>query len=68
MGKKLTKEQFIEKARKIHGDKYDYSLVEYKTNKGKIKIICPDHGIFEQRVNNHLQKTGCPFCRSVILK
>lgn len=40
MSKKLTTEEFIERAKDIHGDKYDYSLVEYKTNRDKVKIIC----------------------------
>jgi len=37
-------EQFVQKARKVHGDKYDYSLVDYKHNHGKIMITCPIHG------------------------
>lgn len=57
-----TKE-FIEKAKKIHGDKYDYSLVDYKHSQKKIKIICPEHGIFEQTPNNHLKGEGCPHCK-----
>ena len=39
-------EQFIEGARKVHGNKYDYSRVQYKNNKEKIEIICPIHGSF----------------------
>lgn len=42
--KTLTTLKFIEKARGIHGDKYDYSLVNYKNNKTKVDIICPAHG------------------------
>lgn len=54
---------FIEKARKIHGEKYDYSKVEYITAKNdKICIICPDHGEFWQLPNDHLSGKGCPFC------
>ena len=45
-----------------HGDKYDYSLVEYHDAKTKIKIICPEHGIFEQRLDHHLNGSGCPKC------
>lgn len=52
----------IEKARKIHGEKYDYSLVDYKNNYTKIKIICPIHGVFEQTSNSHLSGHGCPKC------
>ena len=61
MGKKLTREKFIEKAKKVHGDKFDYSLVEYKTDKIKVKIICLIHGIFEQSPNVHYNH-GCPDC------
>ena len=37
---------FIEKARKIHGDKYDYSKVEYTKSREKIIVICKEHGLF----------------------
>lgn len=60
--KKKTTEEFIEQAKQIHGDKYDYSLVEYVNSKTKVKIICPLHGIFEQRPNGHLDKKGCLEC------
>ena len=53
---------FIEKAIKIHNKKYDYSLVEYVNAKTKIKIICPEHGVFEQTPDNHLQGKGCKSC------
>lgn len=62
MPKKLTTEEFIEKAKQVHGDKFDYSLTEYKSNKKKVKIICPIHGVFEQRPLNHLQGCGCIKC------
>ena len=54
--------KFIEKARKVHGDKYDYSLVDYKNNSIKVKIICSKHGVFEQTPGSHLQNHGCPKC------
>lgn len=57
-----TKEEFIAESNKIHNNKYDYSLVEYKNNKAKVKIICPEHGVFEQRVDMHLQGHGCDKC------
>lgn len=61
--KRSTTEQFIAKARMVHGERYDYSLVEYVTNRKKVKIICPDHGLFLQAPNDHLdQGTGCPDC------
>ena len=64
MRKPKTTENFIEKAKQIHGNKYDYSLVEYKNNKTKVKIICPIHGIFEQTPNCHLRLQGCPKCKT----
>ena len=61
--KKLSTEQFIEKARRIHGDKYDYSKVEYVNNHTKVCIICPEHGEFWQTPNSHIsQRQGCPRC------
>jgi hypothetical protein len=54
---------FIEKAKTVHGDKYDYSLVNYKNNKTNVTIICPIHGIFEQLPTSHLtMKSGCSKC------
>ena len=53
---------FIEASKKIHNDKYDYSLVEYKNGTTKISIVCPKHGIFYQQPQKHLQGRGCPFC------
>ena len=61
--KQGTKESFIQKAKEIHGDKYDYSLVDYKNNQSKIKIICPKHGLFYKSPNEHISgKAGCPVC------
>ncbi len=59
---KKTKEKFISEANKIHGDKYDYSLVEYVNNKTKIKIICPKHGVFEQKPKQHIIGQNCLKC------
>ena len=53
---------FIEKAKAVHGDKYDYSKVEYVKAKEKVCIICQEHGEFWQTPNNHLRGEGCPFC------
>ena len=47
MAKRLTTKEFITNAEAIHGTKYDYSLVEYKQTRTKIKITCNTHGIFE---------------------
>jgi len=58
----LTTEQFIEKARKIHGNKYDYSKVNYVNTGTKVCIICPEHGEFWQTPHHHLGGSGCPEC------
>jgi len=58
----LTKAEFIEKAKIIHNNKYNYSLVEFEHSSDYIKIICPTHGIFEQRLEGHLRKDGCNKC------
>ena len=58
-----TLEEFVQKAKEVHGDKYDYSKVEYKNNITKVCIICPEHGEFWIRPANHIhQKQGCPKC------
>lgn len=62
MSKKLTAEEFIEKAKLIHANEYNYSFVEYNGAQKKIKIICLIHGEFKQTPNNHLNKHGCPKC------
>lgn len=64
-----AQERFETRATKIHEEKYDYSLVEYKNDKTKVKIICPEHGIFEQTPANHVgnkskDPSGCPKCGS----
>lgn len=57
------KDIFIEKAKKIHGEKYDYSKVVYKNYITPVNIICPIHGDFFITANSHLhQKTKCPEC------
>ena len=60
--RRMTTEEFVEKARMKHGDKYDYSLVNYVLSDTKVNIICPTHGIFEQQPRNHLHGQGCPKC------
>ena len=58
-----TNEQFIKESKVIHGDRYDYSLVEYTGNKNKVKIICSDHGEFKMSPIAHInQKQGCKYC------
>lgn len=60
---KLTKSIFIDRASKIHGNKYDYNKVIYKHTKIKVEIICNKHGSFWQTPGSHLYlKQGCPKC------
>lgn len=61
--KKFTTLKFIEIAKSIHKNKYDYSLVQYIDSYSKVKIICPIHGEFEQEANSHLQGKGCFLCK-----
>ena len=66
--KKMNNDIFIEKAYKIHGNLYNYSLVEYKNNITNIKIICNIHGEFNQIPSNHLRGNGCLNCSRNNLK
>ena len=68
MGRRKTLVEFIKESKEIHNNKYDYSLVEYKNNKTKVKIICKKHGIFEQTPNNHICGSGCPKCNNELKK
>lgn len=56
-------EEFIKQSKKIHGNKYDYSNVEYIKAKVKVPIICPKHGEFWQTPDSHLRGNGCPKCK-----
>lgn len=53
---------FEERARKIHGDKFDYTQVRFTRQKEKVDILCYKHGLFQQRVNEHLSGKGCASC------
>ena len=70
----LDTERFIAKAKLVHPDSgYDYSAASYLGGMDKVKIVCPRHGAFQQRANNHLAGIGCPRCgrdkaRIVLLK
>ncbi len=59
---RLTTEEFISRARRVHGNRYDYALVEYSGTHIPVKIICREHGEFEQKPNNHLSGHGCKTC------
>ena len=62
--KRLTTEVFIERAREVHSDTYDYSKVEYVNNNKKVRIICSEHGEFRQGPADHWAGKGCPSCAS----
>jgi hypothetical protein len=62
----LTTEEFIKKSTDIHGNKYDYSKVEYKYTNKKVMILCKKHGEFLQTPMTHLRGTGCPECGGTI--
>lgn len=61
-GKGNTQEIIIEDFKKVHGDKYDYSKVEFKRVDKKVCIICPVHGIFWQEPRLHIRGCGCGYC------
>lgn len=68
-GRSNGTDTFKQKAKKIHGERYDYSLVECKKNTDFVDIICPKHGTFRQIVHSHLEGCGCPKCgKEVCLK
>jgi len=67
MNSTFTTEKFIERARKVHGDKYGYSEATYTKAKDKVKIICPEHGTFVQTPDCHLRGKGCPYCSGRIV-
>ena len=62
------KESFIQQSKKIHGDKYDYSKVDYIKSLQPVTIVCPEHGEFTQRPSEHLQGSGCPECARLLLR
>jgi hypothetical protein len=60
--RKLTRDQFIEKALLVHGDAYDYSKVVYTHSKKKVLIVCREHGEFRQEASAHMGGKGCAQC------
>lgn len=61
----IKNQWYIKKFQQIHGDKYDYSLVNYVGQLDKVEILCKEHGIFQCTPNSHLQGNGCPQCQSI---
>jgi hypothetical protein len=65
LGKRLTMEQFLQKAHEMHGDTYDYSKVVYTVSSEHVCIICRLHGEFMQKAQYHIHDgKGCPMCRA----
>tara|TARA_B100000242_G_C43031148_1_gene480409 strand:+ start:285 stop:1682 length:1398 start_codon:yes stop_codon:yes gene_type:complete len=62
MGTKSTQEDFLKKAKAIHGTKYDYSKVKYVRAHSHIEIICKKHGPWRQQPSSHLMGNGCKQC------
>ena len=62
MLRKITNKEFVDRAKEVHGDKYDYSKVEYTHSKKEVCIICPKHGEFWQTPTVHLKGGNCPNC------
>ena len=62
MSHKLTLDEFIKRSKGVHGNKYDYSEVNYVNTKTKVVIICPKHGAFNQKPEKHMAGQGCPLC------
>lgn len=67
-GIKMFTNEFIEKSKSVHGDKYDYSKVNYVNTSTKVEIICKEHGVFLQAPSKHLRKQGCVICGGKIIK
>lgn len=67
--KKLGLVKFVEKSNEVHSNRYDYSSIDkYVNNKSKVEIICSLHGIFSQRVSDHISGVACPKCSKEINK
>ena len=60
--KRLTTQDFVARAKKLYGDKYDYSKVDYKNTETKVCIICPEHGEWWVTPNNFINGHVCPTC------
>ena len=65
LNKRTLIDDFLKKAKQVHGCKYDYSKVDYINTNTKITITCPVHGDFEQIPANHLFGANCSKCSKV---
>lgn len=68
INQRMTRDEFIARAKVIHGNKYEYHKVDYVTTKMKVLIVCPVHGDFTQTPANHLRGKGCPYCSGTYKK
>lgn len=59
-----TTQQCIEDFKKVLGDTYDYSKVQYINYRTKVEILCKEHGAFYQRPGSHISGSGCPKCQN----
>ncbi len=66
MGRKLTTEEFVDRSRRVHGDKFDYSRVEYLRSHRHVCIICKTHGEFWQNPSSHMKGHGCNACSTEV--
>jgi hypothetical protein len=64
----ITTEIFVERMKRIYGDKYDYSPTKYRGCLEKIEIVCPQHGSFWKTPGNHMVGAGCPMCNGYRIK
>ncbi len=64
VNRRKTTEKFIEESKIVHNNLYDYSKTFYKKSNSKITVICHKHGEFSQLASDHLNKSGCPFCKN----
>ena len=65
MAKALTTEEFIARATQVHSGKYSYEGLIYNGSGNKVRILCREHGYFEQVAVTHLQGHGCPVCAKI---
>jgi hypothetical protein len=62
---RLTLTEFIKRSVEVHGYKYDYSQVVYINNATKVRIVCPNHGIFVMIPSSHWDGNGCKYCNGI---
>lgn len=60
--RRLSTKLIVDTCRRIHGEKYKYLSINYFSGRGKMSVLCPIHGVFEQDLHNHLRGCGCPNC------